>query len=259
MKHRGVQTSLFYPAVHEFTAYRERYGLPSLPRSEHIARAEITLPLFAEHGRVRAGPCRRHLGGGAGVTWTVPLTDVQMTDDDLAAVADCLRSGWLTMGPRTQAFEAAVADWTGMHRTPSPCPPGPPRCTWPAPRSGSVPGDEVIVPALTFVATANARALRRGDPGAGRRRRRRPRRTWTRPTSSGGSRRARKAVIAVHMWGYPADLAALRELCDAHGLHLIEDAAQALGARTDGAGVRGRAASRSSPRSSCASARAGWC
>ena len=48
MKQRGVQTSLLYPAVHEFTAYRERYGLPSLPRSEHIARAEITLPLFAE-------------------------------------------------------------------------------------------------------------------------------------------------------------------------------------------------------------------
>jgi dTDP-4-amino-4,6-dideoxygalactose transaminase len=48
MKQRGVQTSLLYPAVHEFTAYRERFGRPSLPRSEHIARAEITLPLFAE-------------------------------------------------------------------------------------------------------------------------------------------------------------------------------------------------------------------
>src|SRR3954452_25229589 len=44
----GVQTSLFYPAVHEFTAYRERYGTVSLPRSEHIARAEITVPLFPE-------------------------------------------------------------------------------------------------------------------------------------------------------------------------------------------------------------------
>jgi dTDP-4-amino-4,6-dideoxygalactose transaminase len=48
MKQRGVQTSLLYPAVHEFTAYRERYGRQSLPRSEHIARSEITLPLFAE-------------------------------------------------------------------------------------------------------------------------------------------------------------------------------------------------------------------
>jgi dTDP-4-amino-4,6-dideoxygalactose transaminase len=44
----GVQTSLFYPAVHEFTAYRERFGVPSLPRTEHIARAEITIPLFPD-------------------------------------------------------------------------------------------------------------------------------------------------------------------------------------------------------------------
>jgi dTDP-4-amino-4,6-dideoxygalactose transaminase len=44
----GVQTSLFYPAIHEFAAYRERFGETSLPRSEHIARSEITIPLFPE-------------------------------------------------------------------------------------------------------------------------------------------------------------------------------------------------------------------
>jgi dTDP-4-amino-4,6-dideoxygalactose transaminase len=44
----GVQTSVFYPAVHEFAAYRERFGAPRLPRTEHVARAEITLPLFPE-------------------------------------------------------------------------------------------------------------------------------------------------------------------------------------------------------------------
>src|SRR5215217_1526009 len=44
----GVQTSLLYPAVHEFTAYRERFGVPLLPRAEHIARSEITIPLFPE-------------------------------------------------------------------------------------------------------------------------------------------------------------------------------------------------------------------
>lgn len=41
----GIQTSLLYPAVHEFTAYRERYGA-SLPVAERIARTEVTLPLF---------------------------------------------------------------------------------------------------------------------------------------------------------------------------------------------------------------------
>ena len=44
----GVQTTIFYPAVHEFTAYRERFGTPSLPRTEYVARAEITLPLHLD-------------------------------------------------------------------------------------------------------------------------------------------------------------------------------------------------------------------
>jgi dTDP-4-amino-4,6-dideoxygalactose transaminase len=45
-KHR-IQTSLFYPAVHEFTAYRERFPGLSLPRTELAARSEVTLPLFS--------------------------------------------------------------------------------------------------------------------------------------------------------------------------------------------------------------------
>ncbi len=43
------------------------------------------------------------------MSWDIPLTDVVFDEDDLDAVAECLRSGWLTMGPRTKAFEAAVA------------------------------------------------------------------------------------------------------------------------------------------------------
>jgi dTDP-4-amino-4,6-dideoxygalactose transaminase len=42
----GVQTSLFYPAIHEFTAYKDRFGKLSLPQTERAARSEITLPLF---------------------------------------------------------------------------------------------------------------------------------------------------------------------------------------------------------------------
>ena len=41
--------------------------------------------------------------------WRVPLTDIAMPEQDVEAVAECLRSGWLTLGPRTQAFEAALA------------------------------------------------------------------------------------------------------------------------------------------------------
>jgi dTDP-4-amino-4,6-dideoxygalactose transaminase len=53
----NVQTSVFYPAVHEFTAYRKRYPGLSLPRTEYAARAEVTIPLYphmteAEQDRV---------------------------------------------------------------------------------------------------------------------------------------------------------------------------------------------------------------
>jgi dTDP-4-amino-4,6-dideoxygalactose transaminase len=43
----GIQTSVFYPAVHEFSAYRERFGAQRLPHTERVARTEITIPLFA--------------------------------------------------------------------------------------------------------------------------------------------------------------------------------------------------------------------
>ena len=45
--------------------------------------------------------------------WRMPLTDVAMPERDVQAVLDCLRSGWLTMGPRTQALEAALARYVG--------------------------------------------------------------------------------------------------------------------------------------------------
>ena len=56
----GVQTSIFYPAIHEFTAYRGRYPAEGLERTERAARSEVTLPLYPhmtpeEQDRVIAG------------------------------------------------------------------------------------------------------------------------------------------------------------------------------------------------------------
>jgi dTDP-4-amino-4,6-dideoxygalactose transaminase len=169
------------------------------------------------------------------VTWAVPLTDVHMTEDDLEAVAACLRSGWLTMGPRTQAFEAAMAEWTSAEHAVA-VSSGTAALHLACAALGIGPGDEVIVPAFTFLATAHAPryvgatpvladVVSPGSPSldpADVERRITPR---------------TKAVIAVHMCGYPADMPALLEVCRRHGLHLIEDAAQALGARVcpDGA------------------------
>src|SRR5262249_13736815 len=71
-------------------------------------------PAVPRHGRGSAGPGGRRAGRGArGVSWTLPLTDVILDDEEVEAVAECLRSGWLTMGPRTQRLEAEMASWTG--------------------------------------------------------------------------------------------------------------------------------------------------
>lgn len=89
------------------------------------------------------------------------------------------------------------------------------------------PGDEVIMPSFTFVSTANAVALRGAtpvfvdispdsfniDPSA----------------AAEAVTEKTKAIFAVHYAGYPADMNALREIADVHGLRLVEDAAQALG------------------------------
>ena len=97
------------------------------------------------------------------MSWDIPLTDVILDEEDIQAVGDCLRSGWLTMGPRTKAFEEAVARHTDI-----------PHAV--AVSSGTAalhlacaaldlgPGDEVIVPAFTFLASANAPRYRGAVP-----------------------------------------------------------------------------------------------
>ena len=85
----------------------------------------------------------------------VPLFDLRVTDDDVAAVSETLRSGWLTMGPRTQAFEAAFAEHLGVrHAVAVSSATAALHLAYLA--AGVGPGDEVIVPAITFVAGAAA-------------------------------------------------------------------------------------------------------
>ena len=167
------------------------------------------------------------------MSWAVSLTDVRMTEEDLEAVAETLRSGWLTMGPRTRAFEAAVEESTAAAHAVA-VSSGTAALHLACAALGLGPGDEVIVPAFTFLATAHA-----------------PRYVGATPVLADVvapecpnldpddvERRITprtKAVIAVHMCGYAADTDALSELCAQHGLRLIEDAAQAFAARVGAA------------------------
>ncbi|HYM67774.1 MAG TPA: aminotransferase class I/II-fold pyridoxal phosphate-dependent enzyme, partial [Patescibacteria group bacterium] len=87
--------------------------------------------------------------------WRVPLTEIAMPEGDVQAVMECLRSGWLTMGPRTQAFERALAGHVGTPHAVA-VSSGTAALHLACLAAGIGPGDEVIVPAFTFVASAAA-------------------------------------------------------------------------------------------------------
>jgi dTDP-4-amino-4,6-dideoxygalactose transaminase len=166
--------------------------------------------------------------------WRVPLTDIEMPEQDVEAVLDCLRSGWLTMGPRTKAFEEALARYVGASHTAA-VSSGTAALHLACRAAGLGPGDEVIVPAFTFVASAGAPRFVGAEPVLCDVRSPHDFNLDVEDVARRITDRTR-AVIAVHFCGYPADVLALRELCDEHGLILIEDCAQAIGAQIDDGG-----------------------
>src|ERR671926_224613 len=85
----------------------------------------------------------------------VPLADVRLTEEDLAAVMETYRSGWLSMGPRTERFEQAFAEYVGTKHAFA-ASSGTAALHLMCEAAGLGPGDEVLVPSMTFVATANA-------------------------------------------------------------------------------------------------------
>ena len=152
-------------------------------------------------------------------------------EDDVQAVADCVRSTWLLEGPRTEAFERALAEYVGvLYAT------AVPSCTVALAVSlmalGIGPGDEVIVPDLTFVGTANAVSLAGAtpvladvqsgtiglDPDA---------------LESAITQRTR-AIMPVWFNGREPGMEMILSVAQAHGLAIVEDAACALGSRTNG-------------------------
>jgi dTDP-4-amino-4,6-dideoxygalactose transaminase len=166
--------------------------------------------------------------------WRVALTEVVVPEQDVQAVLDCLESGWLTMGPRTQAFEQALAEFVGTPHAVT-VSSGTAALHLACLAAGIGAGDEVIVPAFTFVASASAARYVGAEPVLCDVRS--PHDFNIDPADVARRITSRtKAVVAVHFCGYPADVAALRAVCDEHGLILIEDCAQAIGARIDEGG-----------------------
>jgi dTDP-4-amino-4,6-dideoxygalactose transaminase len=163
----------------------------------------------------------------------LPVFDVRVSDEDLDAVAGVLRSGWLSLGPESEAFEREFAEHLGAKHVLALS-----SCTaalhLACLAAGVEPGDEVIVPSMTFVATANAVRYCGAKP------------VFCDVVGTDGdlnmdvglvegliSERT-KALIPVHWAGYPVEIAELLELCERRGLVVIEDAAHAPWADYDG-------------------------
>jgi dTDP-4-amino-4,6-dideoxygalactose transaminase len=169
---------------------------------------------------------------GAVPVWQVPLADVVVPEDDISVVADVYRSGWLSMGPQTAGFEHALAEYTGARHALAVAN-GTAALHLMCLAAGLGPGDEVVVPSLTFVASVNAIAYTGATPVfADIDALERP---WPPAAAIEAAITPRtKAIMAVAYGGNPGEIEALRALADAHGLLLLEDSAHAIGVRHAG-------------------------
>jgi dTDP-4-amino-4,6-dideoxygalactose transaminase len=162
----------------------------------------------------------------------IPVFDVRLEEADVDAVAQTLRSGWLTMGPRIEAFEAEFARHLGVqHAVATSSATAALHLAYLA--AGVGPGDEVIVPGITFVATAAAARYCGARPVLAEVLGQHDLSIDPHDAAARIGPRT-KAVCAVHYAGYAAPVAALTEICEKHGLALIEDAAHSPSATVPG-------------------------
>jgi len=167
---------------------------------------------------------------------TIPVARPAIGQEEISAVTSVLESGMLASGDRVAEFEKRFADFCGTNHAV-------------AINNGTAalhaallaadigPGDEVIVPAFTFVATASAVAMCGAKPVFADVDEQTfnidPRQVEERVTPK------TRAVIGVHIFGQPCDVEALQQICESHNLKFIEDAAQAHGALYKGTRVGG--------------------
>jgi len=162
----------------------------------------------------------------------IPITKPALGEEEARAPFESIKSGWVTQGPRVAEFEKAVAAYVGAKHgvATTSCTTG---LHLALASIGVGPGDEVIVPSFTFIASANA-ILYTGatavfceiDP-----------RTYNADPADVERRitKRTKAIMPVDQIGLACDIGAMNDVAQRHGVKVIEDAAPAIGA-----GYRGR-------------------
>jgi perosamine synthetase len=172
------------------------------------------------------GDCLAVDGGTPVRRSTLPYARHEIDEADVAAVAAALRADWITSGPRVAEFEDAVARLAGVPHAIA-VSSGTAALHTAVFAAGIGPDDEVVVPPLTFAATANAVVYQGGTPIFADIR---PDTLNLDPAAASAAVTPRtRAIIGVDYAGQPGDLDALRELGRTRGLCVIEDAAHALG------------------------------
>ncbi|HZT14846.1 MAG TPA: DegT/DnrJ/EryC1/StrS aminotransferase family protein [Gaiellaceae bacterium] len=154
----------------------------------------------------------------------------EIGEEEIAEVVDSLRSGWIGTGPKVHRFERLLEDYLGAPYV---------RCLGSCTAALTValkildlgPGDEVLVPAMTFVATANAvehagavPIFVDSEPATG---------LIDLDAAEAMITSRTKAIVPVHLAGRPVPMDRLNRLRDRYGLQVIEDAAHAIGAEWD--------------------------
>jgi len=162
----------------------------------------------------------------AGKKMSIPITKPALGEEEARAPFDSIKSGWVTQGPKVAEFEKAVAAYVGARHgvATTSCTTG---LHLALASLGVGPGDEVIVPSFTFIASANA-ILYTGatvvfceiDP-----------RTYNADPADIEKRitKRTKAIMPVDQIGLPCDIDAINEVAKRHGVDVVEDAAPAIG------------------------------
>jgi dTDP-4-amino-4,6-dideoxygalactose transaminase len=165
---------------------------------------------------------------GSGPRRRVPVAKPWFDEREEELVLSVLRSGWVTQGPRVLELEQRFAEVVGAREAVA-VSSGTTALSLSLHALGIGPGDEVIVPSLSFIATANAVRHAGATPVFADV----EARTYNlEPAEVEALVTPRtRAVLLVHQLGLPADLDAFRALAGRHGLALVEDAACAVGAR----------------------------
>ncbi|HEY2145266.1 MAG TPA: DegT/DnrJ/EryC1/StrS aminotransferase family protein [Steroidobacteraceae bacterium] len=162
----------------------------------------------------------------------LPFARPAIDEDCIAAVAEVFRSGHLASGPKVVAFEAALVAYLGGNRHVRVMTSATAGLEMALEVAGVGAGDEVIVPAMSFAASANVVARLRAKPVFV------DIDLYTRNIDLNRVRPAvtpkTRAIMPVHFAGLPVDMDGLYGLAAEHGLRVVEDAAHAIGSRYKG-------------------------